>query len=171
MALSSEDFGNAIADSDKAIKVSATQYKSLEVRAGFTTGLAEARTGRTESGRKKCEAALTVARTLSNYALLSQALLATAESALLAGDSQAALANAAEAQQRLTAAKQREGEWRALVIEALAARKIGDNDRARQLVEEAKKALLTLEQQWGSESYRQYLMRKDIKASMKTLLP
>jgi tetratricopeptide (TPR) repeat protein len=164
MALSTEDFKNSIADSDKALEVSAGKYKSLDVRAGFTAGLAEARSGRAESGRKKCEAALMLARTLSNYALLSQALLAAAESALLAGDSQAALSNAVEAQQRLTAAQQHEGEWLALALQALAVAKSGDHDRAHELAEKARTSLSSLEQQWGSDSYHQYLARKDIRS-------
>jgi serine/threonine protein kinase/Tfp pilus assembly protein PilF len=169
MALSKEDFGNAIADANKALEISAGQFKSVDVRAGFTVGLAEARSGRTASGRKKCETALTLARTQTDYAMLTQALLAAAESALLAGDANAALSNAAEAQQRFSAAHQYEGEWRAFLIQAMATQKLGNKDQVRQLSDKARAVLSTLEQLWGKASFRQYIGRKDITSKIETL--
>jgi tetratricopeptide (TPR) repeat protein/predicted Ser/Thr protein kinase len=172
MALSNEDFSSAIADGNKALEISAAQkspFKPIEVRAGFTVCLAEARSGRAASGRTKCETALELARTLTDNALLSHALLASAEAALLAGGAQTALAVSLEAQQRFSAAQQHEGEWRAFLIEALATQKLGEKDRSRELAEKARISLSSLEQKWGSEFYRQYLSRKDINAFMKTL--
>jgi serine/threonine protein kinase/Tfp pilus assembly protein PilF len=170
MALSNEDFISAIADGKKALEISAGHFKSVDARADFTVGLAEARSGQPASGRKECEAAVALARTLTDYALLTHALLAISETALLGGDAHAALSYAVEAQQRLAAAQQHEGEWRALLIQALATQKIGDKDRARQLTEQARTSFSSLEQQWGSESYRQYLARKDIR-SIVAMLP
>jgi tetratricopeptide (TPR) repeat protein len=169
MALSNEDFSSAIADGNKALEISAGRFKSLDTGARFTVGLAEARSGRAASGRKKCETALALARTLTNHSLLTQALLALSEAALLAGDAQAALSNAVEAQPRFAAAQQHEGEWRASALQALAAQKLGDKDRARQLAEGARTSLFSLEEPWGSELYHQYLARKDIKTFLAML--
>ena len=169
MALSAEDFGNAIADANKALEVSTGQFPSVDVRAGFTVCLAEARSGRAASGRKKCETALALARTQTDYAMLTHALLALAEAALLAGDANSASSNAAEAQQRFSAAQQYEGQWRAFLIQAVAAQKLGDKNRSRDLSEKARSSLSSLEQVWGSESYLKYLARKDVK-SLLTML-
>jgi tetratricopeptide (TPR) repeat protein len=170
MALSAANFPDAISNGNKASELSSGKFKSIEVRAGFTVGLAEVRSGNAVSGKKKCETALALARTLTNYDLLSQALLAYAEASLLAGDAQAALANAEEAQQRFTSAQQHEGEWRALAIQALATQKTGDKDRARELAQKAKAILSSLDQSFGSDSYHQYQTRKDISRIL-TMLP
>jgi len=164
LALSRLDFKNALADGKKALDLAASKFKSIEVRAGFTVGLAEARSGQTASGRKRCEAALTLARSLPNHAILSQTLLALAEAALLAGDAPVALSSALEAQQRLTAAKQHEAGWRAWLIGAQATEKAGDKVRARQLASQADSVLKGLEQQWGNANYQTYLNRADVKA-------
>jgi tetratricopeptide (TPR) repeat protein/predicted Ser/Thr protein kinase len=169
MALSSEQFSDAIADGNKAIQISATKFKSVDVRANFTICLAEARSGRAATGRKNCETALTLARTLPDYALLSLSLLANAEAALLAGDAQTALANATEAQERFSAAQQRESEWRGLLIQSRAAQKLGDNNRSRELMEKVRTSLSALEQSWGNENYRQYVTRRDVKTALASL--
>ncbi|HEV8141120.1 MAG TPA: protein kinase [Pyrinomonadaceae bacterium] len=166
MALSAANFADAITNGNKALELSSGKFKSIEVRAGFTVGLAEARSGNTVSGKKKCETALALARTLTNYDLLSQALLAYAEASLFAGDAPAGLASAGEAQQRFTTAQQHEGEWRALAIQALATLKSGDKTRASEIAAKARTALAALEQLWGGDSFRQYAERKDIKSLM-----
>ena len=166
MALSAEDFGGAIADGTKALEYSAGKLKSIEARAGFTVGLAEARSGRTASGKNKCETAMALAQTLTNYSLLSQAMLAYAEAAMLANDPQTALSNADQAQQRFTAAHQLEGEWRAFVIQSLATQKLGNQNLSLELVEKAKTSLSSLAQSWGNESYSQYVTRPDVKRTL-----
>ena len=91
--------------------------------------------------------------------------MALAECALLAGDAPAASTTAGEAQQRFAAAGQHESEWRALLIEAAANEKSGDKARAQQLALQASRILADLEQRWGSENYKTYLERPDVKES------
>ena len=100
---------------------------------------------------------------------LSEALLALAEVALFTGDAPAAIARAAEAQQKFAAAKQHESEWRALSIEALASEKAGDKTRARELASHAAATLAALEQEWGGGAYTTYLTRPDIQEQRKQL--
>jgi hypothetical protein len=103
--------------------------------------------------------------------LLSNALLAWAQCALLAGDAQAASTIAREAQQRFSAAGQHESEWRALSIEAWANERSGDKARAQQLAQQASGLLAGLEQRWGGENYKTYLERPDVKESRRRLQP
>jgi serine/threonine protein kinase/Tfp pilus assembly protein PilF len=162
LALSLRDFKNAIADAKKALDLARTQYKSIAVRAGYTLGLAEVLSGQIATGKKQCDDAVNEARTLRDPNHLSNALLALAESSLVAGDFKAAMSNASEAQQRTTAANQHESEWRALTIAALAIDQTGDKTRARELGTKAVAVLSGLEQQWGTANYNAYLNRADI---------
>jgi CO/xanthine dehydrogenase FAD-binding subunit len=103
--------------------------------------------------------------------LLSKALLALGQSALLAGDAAAATASAAEAQQRFAAGKQHESEWRALLIEAQASEKLGDKARAQELARQASNILREIESQWGTEHYKTYILRPDVEDLQRQLEP
>jgi len=161
-ALSQRKISEAIDTAQKALAL-AVSDKAITVRAGATLGVAEALAGKTAAGRKHCEEAVQLGRTLRNPLPLSQALLALAESTLAAGDAQAAMNAATEAQQRFTAAKQHEYEWRAYGIGARAAEKLGDKSRARQLASQATDVLSALERIWGTDNYQTYLGRPDVK--------
>ncbi|CAN5720990.1 hypothetical protein BH18ACI4_BH18ACI4_09110 [soil metagenome] len=163
LELSRLNFRNAIVEGKRARELAGSEYPSITVPADFTVGLAEALSGQVAVGRKHCEGAVNLARSQRNPVDLSQALLALAESALIAGDAQAAISTTAEAQPRFAAAKQHESEWRAWMIQALATEKLGDKLRAQQLSEKALSTLRRLEQDWGSEAYKKYLDRPDIK--------
>ncbi len=163
LELSRQNFRNAIAEGRRARDLADSKYPSIAVSADFTMGLAEALSGQVAVGRQHCEGAVNLARSQRNPADLSQALLALAEVALIAGDTQSALSNAAEAQPRFAAATQHESEWRAWLIQALATEKAGDRARAQQLIQQASFILRGLEQNWGSEAYKKYLDRPDIK--------
>jgi len=110
-----------------------------------------------------------IAREGRSPLLLSHALLALAESNLLAGDVPAALTIATEAQQRFANAGQYESEWRVLVIEARACERNGDKTRAQQLAQQSSNVFQRLEQGWGAESYDSYLTRSDMKEFQRDL--
>jgi tetratricopeptide (TPR) repeat protein/tRNA A-37 threonylcarbamoyl transferase component Bud32 len=167
MALSERKSTDALAEAEQALKIRAGQSKATLVEAGYISGLAQSRSGRTAEGRKRCEEALNIARTIEAPLLLSGALLALSESALLAKDAPAALADSTEAQQRFGARKQHESEWRALMIQARASELTGDKSRAEQLAKQAGTILTGLQQEWGAESYRIYLTRPDIQEEQK----
>jgi serine/threonine protein kinase/predicted nucleic acid-binding protein len=162
LALSAGKLAEAAIKAQKALDLSGSEFKSISVRANCTLSLARARLGQGAAARKSGEAALTEARSMSDPRPLSEALLASAEAALVAGDSQSALTNAIEAQKRFAAAKQHESEWRAWLIQARATQKAGDKTRAIQLASQAAGVLANLEQEWGSDNYRSYLTRADV---------
>jgi tetratricopeptide (TPR) repeat protein/tRNA A-37 threonylcarbamoyl transferase component Bud32 len=162
LALSQKKFPEASSKALKALELAGSEFKLNAVRAGATLGLAQARSGQAQAGRKRCDDAVTLARTMRDPRPLSDALLALAEAALAAGDAQTAFNSAAEALQRFAAAKQFESEWWALAIQARASEKLGDKDNARQLASMAEAKLSSLEQKWGSDNYKSYLTRPDV---------
>lgn len=161
-ALSENKFQDAKTKAQRALDLAGSQYKATAVRAGYTLGIAQAFSGQVALGRKHCEEAVILARSMRDPLPLSEALLALSEVALAAGDVQAAAANGAEAGQRFAAGKQHEFEWRAHLVEARAREKAGDKSRARELATQANTILVALEQEWGSDNYKTYLTRPDI---------
>ena len=163
LALREGKLGDALAEARKAFDVSGGQSKSTVIELGYMSGLAQSLSGRAAEGKKRCEDAVKAARETNAPLLLSNALLAFAESALLAGDAQAALASAAEAQQRFASFKQHESEWRAWLIQAQASEKTGDKTRAQELAQKASRILSGLESQWGAAFYQSYTLSPQIK--------
>jgi serine/threonine protein kinase/tetratricopeptide (TPR) repeat protein len=163
LALTSRDFTKAIADGMKALEVAGTEHKQVVVRANFTVGIAEIALGKTAAGRKRCDEAVKLARELRDYAWITSAVLAQAESALGAGDTESALSNALEASDRSSRAGQHESQWRALAIAALSIQKTNDKVRAHQLTTQAKSVLEGLQPEWGEAYYNAYLARPDVK--------
>jgi tetratricopeptide (TPR) repeat protein/predicted Ser/Thr protein kinase len=162
ISLTERKFAVAIKEGDLALSLAGTDFKSMAVRGKSVVGLARALSGQTAAGKKQCEDAVTEARSLKDPYQLSQALLALAEAALIAGDATGASNAASEAQQRFATANQHESEWRATLIAGLAAEKTGDKTKARDLASRAKSILTELEQAWGSDSYARYLKRTDV---------
>jgi tetratricopeptide (TPR) repeat protein len=162
LALSEGKPADAVSKAHRALAVAGSEFKVSAVRSRSTLGLALARSGQAAAGRKECEQAVQLARALHNPLWLSEALLALSEAALLAGDAQAAVTSAAEAQSRFAAAKQNDSLWRTLAIQARANEKLGDREMARQLKQQAESVLSSLEAVWGTESYKSYLARPDI---------
>jgi tetratricopeptide (TPR) repeat protein len=163
LALSSRDFTKAIADGMKALEVAGTDHKQVIVRANFTIGLAEIALGNTAAGRKRCDESVKLARELRDYALITSAVLAQAESELGAGDTRSSLSNALEASDRSSRAGQHESQWRALAIAALSIQKTSDKVRAHQLGLQAQSVLEGLQPEWGEAHYNAYLARPDVK--------
>ena len=171
LALSERKLREASAEAQKVLDITGSGLNSTAIEAAYVLGLTQALSGQAVEGRKRCEGAASAARNLRAPLLLSNALLALAECALLAGDGEAASTNAREAQQRFAAAGQHESEWRALLIEALATERSGDKARAQQLALQASSILANLEQRWNSENYKTYLERPDVKESRHRLQP
>jgi serine/threonine protein kinase/lipoprotein NlpI len=163
LALSKGNPQEAINESKEAMKLARPELKAIAVHAGYTLGLAQSLSGQPAAGRKNCEDAVALAKDLPDPLPLSHAWLALALSALHRGDVQTAMAVAKEAQERFTKAKQYESESRAWLVQAKAAGKMGDSARARDAESQAAAVLTKLEQQWGSENYRSFLRRPDVK--------
>jgi hypothetical protein len=98
-------------------------------------------------------------------------LLALAQAAFATGNAERALEVAGEAQQRFTAANQPESEWRAFAIAGLAANKLVQDQKARQLGTQAIESLNRLERTLGGENYRTYLERPDVLKLRAEILP
>lgn len=170
LALSQQKLPEAIDKAQKALAL-AESDKAIAVRARATLGVAQALSGNSATGRKACEEAVQAARKVRDPLPLSQALLALAQSSFAAGDNQAAINAAVEAQQRFSAAKQREHEWRACAIAARAADKLGDREKARQLFSQAMNILNALEQTFGAANFQSYVNRPDVKELRSQLSP
>jgi len=162
MALSQRKFQDAIKKAQEALDLAGSEFKVISVRAGYTLALAQAFSGQISSARKHSESAASLARSMRNPLHLSGALLAMAEIAMISGDVQAASAAASEAQQRFASGKQRDSEWRALLLKARAIEKAGDKTGAHQIAPQAVAILATLEQEYGSDNYKSYLARPDV---------
>ncbi|MFN2491705.1 MAG: tetratricopeptide repeat protein [Pyrinomonadaceae bacterium] len=161
--LSKRNLLAATTESQNALKLAGTDFKTIAVQAGSTLGLAQALSGQNAVGRKRCEGAAALAKTLSDPLPQSQALLAVAMTALAAGDTKTALANAKQAQEWFSAAKQYQSEWQAWLIQANAEAVDGNTQGASEAASRASSALANLERQWGSENYRFFLTRIDVR--------
>ncbi|HEY5444521.1 MAG TPA: hypothetical protein VIJ87_08665, partial [Pyrinomonadaceae bacterium] len=76
---------------------------------------------------------------------------------------------ALQAQQRFATGGQLESEWRAWLIAAQASQLLGDKNKADEQFTEAKSARSRLEQQWGTEAFKTYVLRPDIQVYYKEL--
>ena len=103
-----------------------------------------------------------MASTAGDFTLHSRALLTEAEAALLVNDASSALKSATEAQERFARGSQFESEWRAWLIASRASQQLGDKNRAEEQLRNAQNARSKLEQQWGSDAFKQYTLRPDI---------
>lgn len=168
-ALSQRQFPKAKAGAQQALSLAGSEYKSATIEATYTLGLAQALSGSAREGKTNCEAAAKMAADAGDAALLSRALLAFAEAALNEGDAQLALDKATEAQGRFAKGGQLESEWRAWVIAARANQRLNQGDKAREQLAQAKVVLSQLEQKWGAEAQKQYLIRPDTQVYYKEL--
>jgi tetratricopeptide (TPR) repeat protein len=142
-----------------------TQYKETAIDARYTLCLAQVLSGKGADGKPHCEEAVNAAMNLGDVLRLSNAILALAQAQLETGDAQNALTSALRAQERFKQAGQQESEWRAWLIAALASRRKGDEDAAREQLAHANEVFSQLQQKWGSEVVSKYLTRPDIQTS------
>jgi serine/threonine protein kinase/Tfp pilus assembly protein PilF len=155
--------------SHQALNLAGTQYKVTAIQARYVLGLAQSRSGATRAGRQLCEAAIDMATQTGDQHLVSTALLAKAEVMLDGGDPQPALQTALRAQESFARFGQKDSEWRAWLIAALASQRLGKEPVMREYASNARARLTNLEQEWGAEAYRGYLSRQDVQRSLKQL--
>jgi serine/threonine protein kinase/Tfp pilus assembly protein PilF len=162
LALSQRKFPAASQQAQEALSLAGTQYPAVAIEAKYTLGLAKALGGSTREGIGLCEDAIRESEG-ADAALHSRAILALAEASLAAGNAQTALEKARQAQALLAKSGQRESEWRASLIGALASQRLGDKEAAQEQLTHAKDVLMQLKQQWGSGVFDNYLTRPDVK--------
>ena len=156
-------------NSRRAISLAGTQLQDIAVQAKYTLGLALARSGQPRAGKLLCEEAVGLATSTGDPKLLSDALLARAEMMLENDEPQAALDTALQAQASFTSFGQQDSEWRAWLIAARAAERLGKATGRREYAARAGTAISNLTQKWGVEAYRSYLARLDVQHSRKQL--
>lgn len=160
--LSQRNFSEAVKHSQLALDHS-TEYPSVNIEAKYTLGLAKAMAGAAKAGLALCDAAVKSAKASGDEALVSRALLAHAETALEAGDAKLALTVATEARERFAAHAQKESEWRAWLVAALASERLSDQSSSATQLAQARNVLAQLEAEWGAETFQQYSSRPDIR--------
>jgi len=162
LALSKRNLPVAMSESQTALKLAGSEFKAIAVQAGSTLGLAQSLAGQTAAGRKSCDQAVELAKTIADPLLLSHALLALAETALNADDAEIAISAAQELEGRLEMSRQHESQWRAVLIDALAQRKQSNEKKSSETSARASKILAALEAEWGPNNYKTYLARPDV---------
>jgi tetratricopeptide (TPR) repeat protein len=158
------------ADAKKEAQL-ASDYKFPDVtlQANYTSGLAQARSGSAQEGRKLCDEAFDAAQTLKSRPLTSSAQLALAEAMLLQKDSAASLDNALQVEKVFAQSGQQDSEWRALLLAARASNLAGNKSAARDYAARAEQTSNALQEKWGAEAYQNYLKRPDIQMYQKQL--
>jgi tetratricopeptide (TPR) repeat protein len=169
IALSQRRLADARDLAQQLLDSGGTQYRELAVDASCTLCLAQVFSGKGALGRPLCEGAVKTAMSLGDAVRLSNAMLALAEAQLETLDTQNALNNAVQVQERFHLAGQQESESRAWLLAARASHLKGDEGAARDQLAHEREVLSQLQQKWGPETFNHYLSRPDIQMSHKQL--
>jgi len=162
MALSERKFPDALTESQQALTLAGTQLRRGAITATFADNLARTLSGKS-AARPKCEQALESARQVGDPTVLSESLLAMAQIQLKGNDPAGALKSSLESQAMFERAGNKDGEWVAWLLAALASRDLGDPQKTNEYAANAGKVLAALPQQWGNNNYNSYLNRPDVK--------
>ncbi|HEU4388374.1 MAG TPA: protein kinase [Blastocatellia bacterium] len=163
MALSELNFRDTKLEAQKSLETAKAFYPPIAISARCALGLARSRSGSLREGQLLCEEAAGQAKALGDPALISETLLALAETMIESGNTEQGLENALRAQEHFARLGQRESEWRAWLIAARASRNLDDRSDASKYASYASAGLSKLEQQWESPAYSGYVARPDIK--------
>ena len=162
VALSQRQFSEAINSSERAIALDDSPTKHTTIEAKSILGLAQAGSSANAKGKQSCMEAVTMASSVTDPRLLSNALLALAESLLESGDSEGALINGMRAQERFSSANQKDSEWHSCVIVGLANQQLGKSEAAREQGSRASKLMSDLRERLGTDNFNSYLGRPDV---------
>ncbi len=169
LALAARRWSEARAAAERALELAGTQYAESSVQAKRVLGLAQVYAGAPALGVRTCQEALTEATRLGYPALIARATLALAATQLDNGEPAAALTNALRAEDTFVRAGSLASDWQAWLVAARAAARTGQGEQARGYAANARAALATLQQNWGTEAYNGYLMRPDVQFAQKQL--
>lgn len=168
-ALSQGQFPTAKVKAESALTLAGSEYKVVAIEAKYTLGLSQILSGSGRDGMANCDQAAKMAADVGDATLLSKALLVLAQCSLNEGDARSALERVTAAQARFARGGQKESEWRAWVLAALASQRLNDRDKAQEQLAQAKAVLSQLQQEWGAEALKQYLTRTDIQVYYKQI--
>lgn len=162
ISFSNRDFRKTAEHCEQAIALVDEKNKIVRVRSNYLKGLSQSLSGLARLGQKTCQEASSVASSLGDPLLLARTQLAQAEASLMAGDFQSATMSAQQSKTFFGKAGLSESEWRAWLMEGLAAQKAGDRDKARHSLNRATELLGSLQSKWGADVFNAYLLRRDI---------
>lgn len=161
LALSRRDFNSAKIEGLKALRLSLNEFETVAVESMYTVGLAEVFSGRKTEGLRRCREAYEAAKQLNSPGLFSYSLLTLATARVEVGQAKQALADTLQARERFGRGDQKESEWRALFVAAMAAKGLGDAVATKDYASLASKTLNAFQETLGAstESYRR---REDV---------
>jgi serine/threonine protein kinase len=169
MALSRNLFPEAAALAQKVLQMESAT-KPLQATAGCVAGLAKARAGSVQEGKRLCEEGVATASGLGDQAELVDNRLALAEILVAGGQAKAAEEQARLALERLRPAGRKESVWRCWSILARAYRRDGDLVHAGEAAGQAAAGLAELRSLWGTADFERYRRRRDIQGYLKESL-
>ena len=169
MALSQGKLATATTRATAAFKLAKDDYKDTALQARQTLALTQAMSGAPKKATVLVDEVVSAAREIKLPRLLSMALLASAEVRLAGGDGRGALADAQAAQTMFASGLELESQWRAWLLSARSMLLAGDKSAASGYAARAESGRAALEARWGSDSYRTYSHRPDIRVCLKQL--
>jgi serine/threonine protein kinase/tetratricopeptide (TPR) repeat protein len=162
-ALSEEHLPEAVGHAASSAGFAGPKDNQRIAETKSVSGLADVLNGKKATGLRACEDAVAIASSLNNQELLCALQLALAEAIVESGDAQRGSEIAQQAQERSHNLGKQDSEWRAMLLRARASYGSGDRSKASEFALQASTLLAGLEQRWGSENYKSYLARPDIK--------
>lgn len=169
LALSRREFSLAKAEGLKSLELSRGEFETVAIEASYTVGLAESLAGRTREGLRLCAGAHDAAKRLNSPRLVAASLLALATARLEAGDSKDALAAALDAHVKFESTGQQESEWRALLVAALASKRLGDAGATQLYASLIAETLVDFRRRLEPDADKSYVARPDVKHARERL--
>ena len=161
MALSRNLFPEAVALAQEVLRMDKAD-KPVQAAAGCIAGLAKARAGSVQEGKRLCDQGLAKASGLGDQGVVSDNRLALAEILVVAGQPEAAEEQARLALEGMQKAGQKESMWRCWSILARAYRRGGDLAHAKEAAGHAADGLSELRTLWGVADSDRYSKRRDV---------
>jgi tetratricopeptide (TPR) repeat protein len=161
LTLSERNWQQALSFANEAIKAGGPK-SGIAIQAQYVLAVAKANSGARDDAQKLCDESMKATSSAGDFVLHSRGLLACAEVALKRSDFQTASQLALQAQESFARGGQLASEWRAWIIASQATKNLGDNNKAQEQMRNAETTRSKLEQQWGSEAFKQYAARPDI---------
>ncbi len=156
------NFSQARDKAEKLLALSGNQSSEISARGNRILGLALVSGGALPAGKDKSAAAVEMAKQLNDPWQLAMAQLDFAEAMLLSGAAKEALSSALQARAVFAKLGQVASEGEALAVAASASSNLNDESKAREYALQANNSFSTLEQRWGTDSYKSYLSRPDV---------
>jgi tetratricopeptide (TPR) repeat protein len=162
IALSERRFNEAGSVAAQVLGLVGTKTSFAAVQAKALLCLAQVFSGAKKQGKPLCQEAVEMAGQLGDPALVSSAQLSLAQAEFEMGEFREALTASLAARETCARLGQQESEWRAWLTAARAARKAGEESKAREYAANIPGLLSSLQKRWGTEGYNNYLTRPDV---------